>query len=745
MRRSWFHRLQFSYMPIFFIVISILIAIFFFSIGEITQNAAETVNRGSSAHTLKVVDTSLQSIENMIIKEMMETGGIQDFYNDLLDHKPYQQMVKPSEKLRDIVTQYSLIQSVYMLRWKDKTVLSASSTLPLDRFEDRAFVQEYFENGKGTFWTGIRPYRELLNQNKSNVVTLVKPYPLPAGDQGIVVVNVGGQALQDLVRDLFDSDFIHAVLVDREDTQLFASETGSPSLDRTMTEVQSEYTGWKIKSVILGGAIYEFASTFNWILMISGCAAIITAVVYITYISKRNYRPLASLTQRVHGYAQVKAGQLLKSGGKDEFAFLENALDEMIERSNELISQQEEHLQVRKRHWVKETLEGEYGTVSRQTWPAVSERFGWSAARTKSAVIVIEIDRYMEFCNTYSKRDQSLLKYLLGNVAAEVAQQRGMLIFGEWLHANKWCAFLQLEEGQTEEDVMGFAQLTLSWTQGNLDFHVTIGVGDAVGSAEEISMSYEQALNALQYKMTLGNNRVICHWEVLGTSVGANRRAVVDTREFTLAFKLGEPEWEVYYTRFIEALRAGAAPKEELVHQVDYLIYLLSRELSELNIDYQGIWSDGALPQLNRLLRNFDTFEELDEGMRGILGEAQGRMSALREERTYSSTMKEVRQYIADHFGNPDLSLNHLSTAFDLNPKYVSHLFREEFGEKFVDYLANVRMEKAKELLASTTLSIQDVAMQVGYMHPFSFIRVFKKSVGMTPGDYRKQASVRAE
>lgn len=740
MGKSWFFRLLFSYLPVFFIVISFLIAVFFFSIGEITREAAETVNRGSAEHTLSVVDHSLRTIEQMMIKEMMEIGGIQNFFNDTLWDTPYQQMVVPSNKLRDIATQFPLIHSVYMVRWADKQVLSKDAALSLEQFEDRDFIESYLIERNGAVWTSLRPYRELKSQHATEVISLVKPYPLPAGSQGAMVINVRGQTLQEQVKDLFDTKFILAQLSDRNGNVLFATDPELLLLEHTITEVESDYTGWTIKSRISGGAFYQFASSFNMILLWSGLLLIVASVLYITYISKRNYRPIASLTERMHSYTEIKAGQLLKNGGKDEFDFLEKALDQMIEQSDELMVQQEEHMRIRRRQWIKETLEGDYDTVASQNWPIVSERFGWSSSRTKTVVIAIEIDKYVEFCETYTKRDQSLLKFLISNVVSELAEQRGFLLYGEWLQAHKWSAFFQLKEGQLDEDAVLFAQQIVGWIQGNVNFTVTVGLGEAVGSAEDISLSYEQALHALQYKMTLGNNRVIGYWEVPDRAEGTRRRNMADVRILTMLFKLGDPEWVEHYNQFMEALRGDLVSGEELLHQVDYLVYQISREMQEMNADYQSVWFNEAVPQINRLFKSFGTFGELNDGLVAILEEALERMASLRDNRTYSSAMQEVRAYIAENYSNPDLSLNHLSTAFDLNPKYVSHLFKEEFGEKFVEYLANVRMEKAKELLTTTSASVQEVALLVGYTHSFSFIRVFKKSVGMTPGDYRKSS-----
>ena len=75
-----------------------------------------------------------------------------------------------------------------------------------------------------------------------------------------------------------------------------------------------------------------------------------------------------------------------------------------------------------------------------------------------------------------------------------------------------------------------------------------------------------------------------------------------------------------------------------------------------------------------------------------------------------------------------------LAEQFHLNPQYISQLFKSEIGVNFLAYLTSIRMEKAKKLLLSTSLSVAEVAEQSGY----GDYRVFKKSEGITPSQYRR-------
>ena len=84
------------------------------------------------------------------------------------------------------------------------------------------------------------------------------------------------------------------------------------------------------------------------------------------------------------------------------------------------------------------------------------------------------------------------------------------------------------------------------------------------------------------------------------------------------------------------------------------------------------------------------------------------------------------------------MSLSVLADEFHLNPQYISRLFKNEIGVNFLTYLTNIRMEKAKKLLLSTALSITDVAERAGYTDYRVFTKVFKKTEGVTPSQYRR-------
>ena len=103
------------------------------------------------------------------------------------------------------------------------------------------------------------------------------------------------------------------------------------------------------------------------------------------------------------------------------------------------------------------------------------------------------------------------------------------------------------------------------------------------------------------------------------------------------------------------------------------------------------------------------------------------------EERVINGITRFMQEHLAE-----EISLSVLSEEFHMNPQYISQLFKNEIGVGFLAYLTSIRMEKAKKLLLSTSLSIGEIAEQSGYGDYRVFTKVFKKSEGITPSQYRR-------
>ena len=107
--------------------------------------------------------------------------------------------------------------------------------------------------------------------------------------------------------------------------------------------------------------------------------------------------------------------------------------------------------------------------------------------------------------------------------------------------------------------------------------------------------------------------------------------------------------------------------------------------------------------------------------------------------REHSDKVERALCYIEENYADPGICADRIGDALGLSASYVSRLLRQNTGMGVVDYIHAARLKKAKELLASTDLSVDDIAVQVGFSSRWTLTRSFKRYEETTPGAYREQ------
>lgn len=105
----------------------------------------------------------------------------------------------------------------------------------------------------------------------------------------------------------------------------------------------------------------------------------------------------------------------------------------------------------------------------------------------------------------------------------------------------------------------------------------------------------------------------------------------------------------------------------------------------------------------------------------------------------HKSVVAEMKLMVEQHYMEDDFSLTTIADKLEMNPSYVSRLFKKELQENFSNYILSRRMKQAKFLLSTTDLKIQDIAAQCGFSDIHYFGQVFKRESKMTPKQYRSE------
>ncbi|NLL70685.1 MAG: helix-turn-helix transcriptional regulator, partial [Epulopiscium sp.] len=103
-------------------------------------------------------------------------------------------------------------------------------------------------------------------------------------------------------------------------------------------------------------------------------------------------------------------------------------------------------------------------------------------------------------------------------------------------------------------------------------------------------------------------------------------------------------------------------------------------------------------------------------------------------------SVSSIKKSILKNYTDCSFSIQLIAEQFNVSASYLSQYFKEKTGSTILEYMTNLKIEKAKELLKNETLTLKDISQQIGYIHVSSFIRRFKQVTNITPSEYRKQS-----
>ncbi len=167
---------------------------------------------------------------------------------------------------------------------------------------------------------------------------------------------------------------------------------------------------------------------------------------------------------------------------------------------------------------------------------------------------------------------------------------------------------------------------------------------------------------------------------------------------------------------------------------LEFILFAEQRAFLSGGMTYYFRYRKDYLPTLIQL----DSYDQLRKWFLDKILEACRNIINKREEQT-SGMIAKAKVFIEENFGR-DISLDDVSRSVDISPYYFSKLFKEETGENFIEYLTNVRIDRAKQLLINKEISIKSICAATGYSDPNYFSRIFKKQVGLTPTEYREKS-----
>ncbi|MBD5540202.1 MAG: response regulator [Lachnospiraceae bacterium] len=267
-----------------------------------------------------------------------------------------------------------------------------------------------------------------------------------------------------------------------------------------------------------------------------------------------------------------------------------------------------------------------------------------------------------------------------------------------------------------------------------LDISFRMGLGP-VGRLRDSMKSYSEALRAL-----LQSDGSVAHVDDIPVGCDYEENYPVETEreifEHTEKGNIEEQRSAVnrYFDWMVE--NYGDCESDIALKVLEFVLWAEKIGYEGSNRIYRFKSRQDYLPDIMGMKGDMERMrtwflDKMDAAVRNVADNKETRSNGV---------VAKAKAYINANF-HKEISLDDVSREVDISPYYFSKIFKEETGKNFIEYVTEIRMEKAKELLQSSSLSMKEICGEVGYADPNYFSRTFKKNVGLTPTEYKEGKS----
>ncbi|MDQ0172935.1 helix-turn-helix domain-containing protein [Paenibacillus tundrae] len=736
LKRNWYSKLLYSYFPIFLLTISVLIFLSFLIVNELSRNETKKADLISTRYIVDTLERQLGDIELRLLEDI----GSNKLYSRFLEAGQRQQSTQfiydAASGLAQMTDQQDMIQSIYLYRTSDSQILTSRGLVRVEDFEDRAYIEQSLNSRQNLNWNLPRDYKERSFDTPTQVISMNKWLPLPWGGEGLLVISVKMYAVQRQIEAMTNEQLSFIQIKDPSERIIYKTHATDGSVGEVLNRVSADNLGIVFESGIQSGQLYAWVSLISYVWIGIGVLTIVGAIAGIIYITRRNYRPIQLMMNRIQALQPRAEEDEATPSVKDELALIDRALEHLIAQTVDYEKQHHENLLIHRRQLLVDLMEGERMDSFRQRLRhlrPLDERFMEPAS---VAVLIAEMN------SEDLSSNQSILKLAIMNVVEELVHNEPNLgAWAEWFGNRRLVVVITSDEkeGLDREMLMELAKQLHMWIAEHFRIRFTFGIGRTVTGWEQITQSYTSADAGLQHRLTLGKDAIVLSEQLPDRAELQSYKYLQMLADIVREFRLTGDGWRVKLDEMFIAFSEEQIKDNEIRMMLQALIQMLSREFGDWSERLQGQFNEEVLDTLRSEIQQADTLVHIREILLGWLKELYRNYVSVHETKSHRAMINELRTYIEEHFDDPDLSLKHLSDRFQISGKYASYLFKEEFDMKFVDFLMKLRVEKACRLLTSSDTTVQDIAPQVGYANAISFGRVFKRITGFTPGDYRKQ------
>ncbi len=775
--KSTYTKLVLSYVLIIVLIISILSVILYQLFMGTSLKVIEADSKGrlsQNINHLNLIKSRVFSLGQQLIKD---SDVIQAIYGDEVISLVDQAAL--IRKLRNIIDSDSIIHSIFLYNAKTNEINDTFGNESKEAFTDTMLgllLGYNLENKFQLFPTQVSYKKSNGDIKSENIISLVisdsgyfneksVSNNSKAPSVGAVLINLNADAILGSIVSTPQDQKSETVVIDKNGKFIFDSMKQNFSgnvknveyLNSIMTSASKEGTITKKikgeKSLIVYRktndvhewiyvTVYTYKNLFSDInklgrVIFCICIAILTVSFVFSIITARKiYTPFNMLLSRVReGLPQKETAD--GSGNREEVIgdaqYLTETFNAIMQKSIELESSINNSIPMVKKALLKKMIQGKQDFT-----PELINRFNElfreiiiKQGEECFSIVVFTLDDYKRSQGGDPEKDDIMLfsiEILIVKLISEYFQCESIDFEENYIYLLikiKNAAFINSEASKILNRLQRDMQISLNRK-------ISCAVGMPVRTVEDIHLSYSSAFDLIKYRLVYGYGSFFIH----------------DMEELTLRESLVSIDKEK--DRLIQAIKVCDAEglKNEIDSiinnisqcQYDYIMLTLNQLMLDIVKSVKAFYTENSIElDFNNIYSNINKIGTLEEMREFFLLYCNAAIDKIEKKKLNrkSDMINEIITYIGEHYHEYDITTEFLANMANLTPGYFGKLFAESTGKTVNEYILELRLSKAKDLLKSTGLTINGISSKIGFSNSTYFTTLFKKSFGLTPNQYR--------
>lgn len=363
------------------------------------------------------------------------------------------------------------------------------------------------------------------------------------------------------------------------------------------------------------------------------------------------------------------------------------------------------------------------------------ERFGMNLGASCYKIVLFKILANLEN-HVYAEQ----MVDACSSVEQAASMMEGVYVFQRGVEG--WAFLLTAQDEKSMEESAKILYQNLKQAMKNYtQLEYFGGIGSTVPRIRSLKQSFREADRAFAARFVEEANQIISQKEFEKSQMeeGLKMQGVVQigkSREMLQKFLSNGTREEVkafsdaYISRIEEENIRSTMVRQYVVIDVCIVILSFCERISSANRLQE------EAEELQKMMQKIHSLSEIKKYVVRLLNEAIELRDA-ESGRRYSDLIAAAKKEIENHYMTEEISLNTVAISVGMSPSYFSSIFSKEAGKTFVEYLTEVRIEKAKEFLMCSSMKTSEIGYEVGYKDPHYFSYIFKKVQGCSPKEYR--------